>query len=549
MSITSEYKIDRIKFSMMEPLDIVRNSVVEVNNKELFTYGKLEPVVHGPLDRKLGLSVKDGICETCGEKAADCVGHFGFIKLALPVFHYGFFRDILTTLQCCCKYCSRAMMKNEGDRIRSLNLLRNPNLNHLVRKNLVKNNITQCKRSRICPYCHQINGNVKKTAPLRITHFVYSEKDDTPKVQLEEDCHQAALAEPEIVDALKFAQDLITPDKALKIFEKIPDEDAILLGFNPPLTRPEHMILTFVPVPPAPIRPSVINDPSMGSNEDDVTMSTQQIVHLNNLLKDHLEKGQALGLVMENWDFLQVKVGLHINSEMPGLPRNMAPTKPTRALAQRLKGKQGRFRGNLSGKRVDFSGRTVISPDPNLRIDQVGVPKLIAMHLTYPERVNEYNIETLRELVRRGSEQHPGANFVRKKDGQQFFLKIGRRDVVAKELEVGDVVERHLIDGDVVLFNRQPSLHRISIMAHRVKVFPWRTLRFNECVCAPYNADFDGDEMNIHVPQTQEARAEAYTLMSVCDVALLSLSIFLYLHHLLFFTILLSPLYLLSSLL
>ena len=516
MSITSEYKIDRIKFSMMEPLDIVRNSVVEITNRELYHYNKHDPIMHGPLDKHLGLSVKDGICETCGERATDCVGHFGFIKLALPVYHIGFFRDTLTTLQCCCKYCSKAMMKSESDRIRALSHLKNPALNYLVRKSIIKNNIAQCKKSRVCPYCNHLNGNVKKTAPLRISHFLYSEKDDSPKLELEQNVRTALQIQPEIGDALRYAQDVITPDKAMAIFKRMPDEDAILLGFNPPLTRPEHMIMTHLPVPPAPIRPSVINDPSMGSNEDDVTMKIMEIVHTNTGIRDLLEKGQNPASVIENWDYLQLQIALHINSEIPGLPRGMAPTKPTRGLSQRLKGKQGRFRGNLSGKRVDFSGRTVISPDPNLRIDQVGVPRLVAMHLTFPEAVNEHNIATLRELVRRGAEEHPGANFVKKKDGQQFFLRIGKRDNIARDLQIGDVVERHLIDGDVVLFNRQPSLHRISIMAHRVKVFPWRTLRFNECVCTPYNADFDGDEMNIHVPQTQEARAEALTLMSVC---------------------------------
>lgn len=515
MSITSEYKIDRLKFSMMSPKDIVRNSVVQVTGRELYHFGNHEPILHGPLDKRLGLSVKDGVCGTCGERPIDCVGHFGFIKLALPIYHIGFFRDTLNTLQCCCKRCSRALMKNEGDRIRALNGLRNPNLNYLARKNIIKNNIANCKHCRICPYCHATNGNVKKTAPLRITHFVFSEKDDSPKIELEDACRKAIEDSPEIGDAMKFAQDVITPDKALQIFKRMPDEDALLLGFNPPFTRPENMIMTHLPVPPAPIRPSVINDPSMGSNEDDVTMKLMEIAHVNTLIQDHINKGLSYGMVMEKWDFLQLQVALHINSEIPGLPRGMAPTKPTRGLAQRLKGKQGRFRGNLSGKRVDFSGRTVISPDPNLRIDQVGVPLLIAMHMTFPETVNDYNIETMRELVRRGPDQHPGANFVKKKDGMQFSLKFTNRELTAKNLKVGDIVERHLIDGDVVLFNRQPSLHRISIMAHRVKVFPWRTLRFNECVCTPYNADFDGDEMNIHVPQTQEARAEALTLMNV----------------------------------
>ena len=179
-----------------------------------------------------------------------------------------------------------------------------------------------------------------------------------------------------------------------------------------------------------------------------------------------------------------------------------------------MKGKNGRFRGNLSGKRVDFSGRTVISPDPNLRIDQVGVPDRIAKVLTYPERVTEHNIERLRFNVVNGPDIWPGAIYIqRAASNDKKFLKYAKRQQESLTLQIGDVVSRHLQDNDIVLFNRQPSLHKLSIMAHYAKIRPWRTLRFNECVCTPYNADFDGDEMNIHLPQTEEARAEAMHLM------------------------------------
>ncbi|KIY92743.1 DNA-directed RNA polymerase III subunit C1 [Monoraphidium neglectum] len=207
-----------------------------------------------------------------------------------------------------------------------------------------------------------------------------------------------------------------------------------------------------------------------------------------------------------------------INSELPGVntrEQGGAPARPLRGFVQRLKGKQGRFRGNLSGKRVDFSARTVISPDPNLLIHQVAVPLHMATTLTYPERATLFNMRRLREAVLAGHASWPGANFVEKLDGSRIFLsndKIRRKH--ASELAVGDIVERHLRNGDVVLFNRQPSLHRVSIMAFRAVVRPGRTLRFNECVCSPFNADFDGDEMNLHLPQTEEARAEALILMA-----------------------------------
>lgn len=142
------------------------------------------------------------------------------------------------------------------------------------------------------------------------------------------------------------------------------------------------------------------------------------------------------------------------------------------------------------------------------------MPVHVARILTYPERVTQYNIDLMRQLIRNGCDVHPGANFLESRDsGFKRYLRYGNREQLAQQLKLGDVVERHLRDGDVVLFNRQPSLHKLSIMAHVAKVLPHRTFRFNECVCTPYNADFDGDEMNLHLPQTEEARAEALVLM------------------------------------
>ena len=166
------------------------------------------------------------------------------------------------------------------------------------------------------------------------------------------------------------------------------------------------------------------------------------------------------------------------------------------------------------GKRVDFSARTVITPDPNLDLDQLGVPISIAMGLTVPETVTAQNIDVLRALVEHGPSVWPGAKYIIRHDERQIDLAMlrNRSDV---HLEIGYKVERHLQDGDHVLFNRQPSLHKMSIMGHRVKVLPYQTFRLNLSVTTPYNADFDGDEMNMHVPQSYESLAEIRELMAV----------------------------------
>ena len=142
----------------------------------------------------------------------------------------------------------------------------------------------------------------------------------------------------------------------------------------------------------------------------------------------------------------------------------------------------------------------------------------VAQRLTIPERVTPWNVDELRSLIRNGPDQYPGALYIVRPDGRRVRLEfVTERESLAEAIQPGFIVERHIRDGDIVLFNRQPSLHRMSIMAHRVKVLPYKTFRLNPCVCPPYNADFDGDEMNLHVPQGEEARTEAKLLMQVQD--------------------------------
>jgi DNA-directed RNA polymerase beta' subunit len=167
---------------------------------------------------------------------------------------------------------------------------------------------------------------------------------------------------------------------------------------------------------------------------------------------------------------------------------NTRSGRPIKGLMERLKGKEGRIRSNLMGKRVDFSARSVISPDANLKITDLGVPKLIAMNLTIPETVNKYNYAKLMKIVRNGSDVYPGAKSIEYKETGKL-IAITDANASSIVLNFGDVVNRHIQDNDMVLFNRQPSLHRMSMMAHYVKVMPGRTFRLNTDVCEPYNAD------------------------------------------------------------
>ncbi|KAI4290981.1 DNA-directed RNA polymerase III subunit RPC1 [Pancytospora philotis] len=465
---TKSYEIKQISFSVLTPAQIRGMSVVNVGSKMLYDIGTRRPCPNGPLDLRLGVSTKAGTCETCGESLQKCSGHFGHIDLPLPVYHIGFLKTIVHVLGCVCKSCGALLLGF------------NRKLGYAARMQIesIRN---ECKKTKTCPRCARANGVIRKNNAFRIVHELRTGKS---------------------VQAVE-----INPQTCLNIFSLIEEEDYAYLGLT---HSPCAFIIQSLPVPPACIRPSVDMQED-GFNEDDLTVKLSEIVNTCLGLEESIAKGNALTIVNDDWDLLQLQVSLFINSDLPSV--SMQHT-PIRGLVQRLKGKQGRFRCNLSGKRVDFTGRTVISPDPNLSVEQVGIPVHMAKVLTIPERVTSFNIGWLQGLVGNGM-SYPGANYVisRDKDGAEFkrFLMYGKCPV----LRVGDVVERHLLDDDVLLFNRQPSLHRMSIMAHRAKVHQHKTLRFNECDCASYNADFDGDEMNIHVPQTLEARAEAIQLMGI----------------------------------
>lgn len=451
------------------------------------------------------------------------MGHFGHVRLPLPVFHIGYLKYIQSTLQNICKDCAKVLLE-EQERRKTLKELRRPGIDNFRRVQILKRVNEQCRKARTCPYCGSIQGVIRKLSVMKLVHDKFSaynrstaQKKVAPesKVAFDLSFENAKKYASDLDKHTKKAMDDLNPLKVLRLFQQISPTDCELLGINPDEGRPEMFLWQYIPAPPICIRPSVAQENA--SNEDDITSKLSEIILYAGHLRVALQKGTAVATIMEMWEFLQLQVGLYVNSEVPGL-QQPGFGKPIRGFCQRLKGKQGRFRGNLSGKRVDFSGRTVISPDPNLSIEQVAVPQLVAKNLTYPERVNRQNIEKLRKCIINGPTVWPGAQALIKKDGVKFNLKFGgvaMREERANYLVPGDIVERHLEDGDVVLFNRQPSLHKLSIMSHRAKVRPWRTFRLNECVCTPYNADFDGDEMNIHLPQTEEARAEAMQLMGV----------------------------------
>ena len=494
-------RIGSIKFSCISPDEIRSMSATKVITADTYD-DEGYPIDLGLMDLHMGV-IEPGLrCKTCQNKVEDCPGHFGHIELARPIIHVGFIKDIKMLLESTCANCGRLMLDPEKieETKRDMESMRDLGSDTIDVKNFSKVTAKGAVQ-QVCPHCGEKQFKIKLDKPTTFR----------------------------IDDPTRTNQKLL-PHEVRARLEKIPDEDLRALGINPETCRPEWMVLTVLAVPPVTVRPSITLD-SGDRSEDDLTHKLVDIIRINQRLRENRDSGSPQLIVEDLWELLQYHVTTYFDNQTSGIPpARHRSGRPLKTLSQRLKGKEGRFRSNLSGKRVNFSSRTVISPDPLLSINDVGIPVKAARELTVPMVVNEENLQQARDIVAYGPdhtaeddrfdrgeqvEYRPGANYVIRTDGRKIRVTPLNAETVAEGLEVGYTIERQLQEGDVVLFNRQPSLHRMSMMAHRIKVMPGKTFRFNLCVCPPYNADFDGDEMNLHVLQSPEARAEARYLMQV----------------------------------
>jgi DNA-directed RNA polymerase subunit A' len=486
----SQKFVDNISFGLISPQEIRKLSVVEIQTPDTYDEDGA-PITSGLMDGRLGTLEPRQRCKTCGNTAIRCPGHFGHIELAVPIIHVEFSKIIHNLLRSTCRNCGRVLVPEVQIKKLKARIKRARKLFGDVPDALYKKIITQVrgKQGKQCPHCGTIQHKVSFQKPTKFN-------EDIPE----------SGSQP------------LTPSMVRERLERISNEDLELLGFDPDVARPEWMVLQVLPVPPVYVRPSITLESGIRS-EDDLTHKLVDIIRINQRLKENMDAGAPTLIIQDLSELLQYHVTTYFNNQSSGIPpARHRSGRALKTLSQRLKGKEGRFRTNLSGKRVDFSARTVISPDPSLDINEVGVPLEVAMRLSVPEKIAEWNIEEIRRLVINGPDNYPGAIYIIRPDGKRIRLEfVIDREKIAEALEPDFIVERHLINGDIAIFNRQPSLHRMSIMAHRVRVLPHKTFRLHLCVCPPYNADFDGDEMNLHVPQSQEAQTEARLLMQVQD--------------------------------
>lgn len=507
--------IQEIQFGILAPEEIKNMSVAHIKYPETMDETRTKPREEGLNDPRLGSVDRQFKCKTCTENMSECPGHFGHIELAKPVFHPGFIKKVKKILEIVCHNCSKVLADRSDDEFLAAVNIRDPK----VRFNRVW---AVCKKQTICYIEKEVKqdkdaefGSNDSSAKPTIKHGGCGNHQPTVR--------QAALQlfttktvksddGPTIKD-----KTVLTPEMAHGILRRISDSDLRDMGLNVDYARPEWLIITVLPVPPPPVRPSISMDGSGTGlrNEDDLTYKLGDIIRANSNVRQAIADGVPQHIITDFENLLQYHVATYMDNDIAGQPQALQKSgRPVKAIRARLKGKEGRLRGNLMGKRVDFSARTVITGDANISLDQVGVPRSIARTLTYPETVTPYNIGRLTQLVQNGPNEHPGAKYVIRADGTRIDLRHHRR-AGQIQLEYGWKVERHLIDGDYIIFNRQPSLHKESMMGHRVKVMPYSTFRLNLSVTSPYNADFDGDEMNLHVPQTEETRAEVRELCMV----------------------------------
>ncbi len=473
-------KITGLEFGILSPKLIQKMSVVSITSSELYDIDGF-PVDGGLSDLRLGVTDPGLLCKTCGNTIKDCPGHFGHVELARPVFNLKTVPYVYNLVNATCNSCGRILIPEASLKKLSETILSAEATEGYQKKiKTIKAIVKHAKNVNVCPFCKEKQQKIKLEKPY--TFLLNGQK--------------------------------LTAVDILEKLEKIKDSDLQFFGLDPDYSRPEWMIISLFAVPPITIRPSITLENGQRS-EDDLTHKLTDIVRTNQRLAENIKSGAPEIIIDELWDLLQYHVTTFISNGSAQVPvARHKSNKKLKTLEDRIKGKEGRFRGSVLGRRVNYGARSVISPDAFLRFDEVGVPITIAKEVTYPEYVTDMNIDRMKALIK-NFESYPGANYIITPDGIKKKITLTTVQNIIDEIKPGYIVERHMINGDIILFNRQPSLHRLSIMGHSVKVLPYNSLRINPASTLPYNADFDGDEMNIHVLQNEEALAEADMIINI----------------------------------
>lgn len=453
-------KVVGIQFSILSPDEIRKGSVAEITTRD--TYINNKPVIGGLFDPRMGVLEPGLICPTDGLDYMQTPGYSGHIELARPVFYIQYLSTIQKVMRCVCFKCSKLLISKEKYK-QGLKLQGDARWKYVFS---LASKMKRCGEDTE-DGCGCLQPNKIRKEGLASIYAEWKGED--------------AASEPMIIK--------LSPEMILKIFKRISDEDVYFMGFSPVYSRPDWMICQVMSVPPPAVRPSVKHD-SQQRSEDDLSHILVNIIKTNKTLQEKIQNN-APANVIEDWStVLQYYVATQVDNKIPGVAAVAQRSgRPLKSIKDRLNGKGGRMRGNLMAKRVDFSARSVITADPNISIRELGIPMKIAKNITKPVVVNKINKDFLTKLVRNGPEVWPGAKMLEKRNGESITLKyyLDRNSIV---LEEGDTVHRHMMDGDAVLFNRQPTLHRMSMMCHIARIMKrGDTFRMNVADTKPYNAD------------------------------------------------------------
>jgi DNA-directed RNA polymerase II subunit RPB1 len=484
-TMTEISAITGVQFGIYSPEELLKRSVAHITESTLYDSSG-EPKINGLFDPRMGYIEPHKKCKTCLQTHIKCPGHFGHVELYKPIFNMQYDGEILKILKCFCISCSRILVNINNPQIKHIlsttkgnNMERFEKMFKFITGKVMSSKLKVCgaKENRGDGSIFD-NGGCGAVQPNKYTNNIRNPAYFSIIAEWKYENENGAEQE---------TKQVLSADIVLAIFKRISEEHAMSIGQSPRWCMPSWLIITVLPVVPPCVRPSVRQYNNQRS-EDDLTHCYNEIIKYNNMLKNEIAKN-ATNNIKTYTDVVQHRVSTLFNNDIKGIqPVTTRSLRPMKTFSERLGGKEGRVRSNLMGKRVDYSARSVISPDPNLLISELGIPKKIAMNLTFPEIVNKYNISKMYELVRNGNDNYPGAKSYRTaKDGVTRIIQY-RKNIV---LEYGDVVNRHLVNGDIVLFNRQPSLHKMSMLALEIRVIDGSTFRINPDICEPFNADFD----------------------------------------------------------
>lgn len=508
-------EIEQITFGILSAEEIINMAVCEINSPKLCNTDKA--AYNTVYDPRLGTIDNSVTCQTCSEGLWKCPGHFGYIKLNEPVLHPLYYKQVVQFIKCFCIKCNKLLISEEQLILNNLTRLRGIKRFEKI--------IEKIEKIDLCINCAHPQPDIRYTVTDNMISLVYKDKE------------KGKIMIPFPVDEIK------------KMFENVMQNDMKLLGFTSDL-HPKNLIITVFPVIPVVARPYVWADGNIC--DDDLTVQIVEIVKANN----HLAQVDDIPLSdtkkQKYYQSLKFRITTFYNNSS-GKAKHSTSSRAIKGIKERLTGKDGLIRTNLMGKRCDQTGRTVIGPDPTLKMGQIAIPPQMAQNLSIPVQVTNFNYHHMMNMIKDGKVNFVLKNNTRINMENALFFKgtplnhgdiIFRRDLAGKEqeivvnngkmilqqgdrvfrnnefidvkypekrgyeLEIGDVCERQLQNGDVVLLNRQPTLHEGSMMAQEVVIMPGKTIRFNLSINKSFNADFDGDEMNIHVPASLESEAE-----------------------------------------